>query len=45
MLELLMQELSVKLTKLGRQLQANQASLQEIKAALQEHGIMKQAAL
>ena len=32
-----LQELNVKLTKIGRQLQAYHADLQEIKAALQQH--------
>lgn len=31
----ILQELNVKLTKLGRQVEANQVALQEIKAALQ----------
>ena len=32
-----LQEMNVKLTKIGRQLQAYHADLQEIKAALQQH--------
>ncbi len=37
----LFQELNVKLTKLGKQLQANQIMLHEIKATLQQNGLAK----
>ncbi len=37
----LFQELNVKLTKLGKQLQANEIVLHEIKATLQQNGLAK----
>ncbi len=37
----LFQELNVKLTKLGKQLQANQIMLHEIKATLLQNGLEK----